>query len=102
MFGHGVINSHHREFQHFIRSHRAQTDHAGGGLFGSTNDVRDQVAPFLVDGAHQIRAVIHGDMWGMVKRCTQVFVISLVVFALDRVNRDLVMRNQRGSHVILS
>ncbi len=71
------FDRHHRELQHLIRCHRAQPDHTGGRLFGAADDVWEQVAPFLVDCAHQIRAIIHGNMRGVVKCGAQVLVVVL-------------------------
>ncbi len=101
MLGHRVIHGHHREFQHPVGSHRAQADHASGGFFCSGDHTRQQVAAFAMKRAHQIGPIVHGHLGFMVQGRTEVFVISLVILALDGKNGDFILGNQSRCHVIL-
>jgi len=55
-----------------------------------------------MDDTHQIRAVIHGDVRLVIEGGLQMIVIGGVVFALDGVDRDFVIGDQRGGNIILS
>ncbi len=52
--------------------------------------------------ADEIGAIIHCEVRSDVERGVDVFVVSIIIFALYRVDGDLVMRYERSSHIVLS
>ena len=60
-----------------------------------------QLAPFLVQRADQIGAVVHRHCGLVVKGGVDMLVVGLVVLALDGEDRDLEMGDERGGHVVL-
>ena len=101
MLGLRIVHRDDREVQRPVGCHGAQADHAGGGLFGAADDVGQQLAAFFVERAHQVGAVIHGHVRLVVEGGVDVLVVGDVVFALDGVNGDLEMGDQRSRHIIL-
>ena len=101
VLGHGVVDRDDREVQGAVGSHGAQADHAGGGFFGAADHVRQQVAALLVQRADQVGAIVHGHVRFVVQGGVHVLVIGDVVLALDGKDRDLVVGDQRGGHIVL-
>ncbi len=101
VLGHGVVDRDDREIQHPIRSHGAQADDAGGGLFGAADDFGQQLAPLLVDSRDQVRAVVHGHVRLVVEGRADVLIVSDIIFTFDGKNRHLELIDQRGGHIIL-
>ena len=81
--------------------HRAQADDAGRRLFGAADDAVEQLAALLVERADQVGAVVHRDVRLVVERGLDVPVVGRVVLALDGVDRDPVVRHERGRDVVL-
>ena len=101
MFSHGVVDGHHRKLERTVLGHSLQPNHTGGGFLGATHDFTQLTHTFLVQCAHQVRSIIHGDSRMMVESSVKVAVIGLVVLAFDSIDRDLVMHHQRCGHIIL-
>ena len=51
--------------------------------------------------AHQIRPIVHGDVWGMVKGSLDVLVIGDVVLTFDSKGGHFVNVNQGSRHIVL-
>ena len=93
VFGGAVINGDHGKAQSAVIRHRAQANDAGGGFLCAAHDFVQDLAPIFVDRADEVGAIIHCDMWFVIERRMDVFVIGLVVLALDGINRNLVVRH---------
>ena len=85
MLGLRIVHGDHRILQRAVFGHRAQADHAGGGLLGAADDVGDQVLVLGEQQRHQVRAVVHRHLRLVINRGVQVRVVGGVVFALDRI-----------------
>ena len=101
MLGQRVVHRDDGEHQLAVVGHRAQPDDAGRRLLGAADDAVEQLAALLVDGAHQVGAVVHRDVRLEVERGLDVLVVGRVVLALDGVDRHLIVRHQRGGDVVL-
>ncbi len=101
MLGVGVVDRDDRELQCAVGRHRAQPDNACSGLLGAADHVGERLRAFRMDAAHDIRAVVHGDLRLVVDRSVDVRVVGLSVLALDGVGADTVLRHERRGDVIL-
>ncbi len=101
MLGVAVVDGDHREFERAVVRHCPQANHARRRLFRPADDAVEQLAAALVDRADEVSAVVHRHLWLMIERRLDVVVVGVVVFALDGVNGDFVVRHQRRRYVIL-
>ena len=60
-----------------------------------------QVRALAVQDADDVGAVVHGDVGAVVDAGVDVRVVRVVVLALDGVDADAVVVDQRGGHVVL-
>ncbi len=63
MFGQRIVDGNDREGQFTVGFHSLKTNNACGGLFRTPQQMRNQFAAAAQYGIHQIRPVIHRDMW---------------------------------------
>ena len=84
-----------------ILGHCAEADHAGGGLLCAGDDSIHYVPTFRQGSGDEIGAVIHGEVRLMIERAEDVRIIRIVIFALNREGRDVVVANQRGGNIVL-
>src|SRR5918993_5305238 len=96
-----IVDRYDRKGEHTLVGHRLEADDASGGLLGATEHLWDQVGPLLEYPRNQVRAVVHRDMRGVVERGGEVTVVGVVVFALYGVYGDVLVRHERGRHVVL-
>ena len=89
------------KLQNAFLGHGAQADHAGGSLFGAADHAFQRIFALGVQDGDQIGAVIHGDVRLVVDGRDDVVVVGVVVLALDREYRNVVVAHQAGRHVIL-
>ena len=101
VLGERVVDRDDREGQHAVLLHRVQPDHARGGLFTAADHVAQQVVVFGIDRRHQIAAVVHRHVRLGRDHRLDVLVVGGVVFAFDRVRRDLIVFAERGRDVVL-
>ncbi len=101
MLGHGVVHRNHGEHQLPALRHSPQPDHARRRLLRAAHHAAQQFASVLVQLAHQIRPIIHGDVRAVVQSGLQMFVIRGVILALNGKDRDFIMGHQRRRHVVL-
>ena len=91
MLGHRIIHRDDRILQRAVLGHGAQTDHAGGGFFGSGNHIRNEIGALGQEHGDEIRAVVHGELRLVLKRRAQVRIVGVVVLALDGKGGDVVV-----------
>ena len=78
-----------------------QADDTCGGLFGTGDDTGQQLTAVLVQHIDQIGPIIHGEMGFVIKRSVDVLVIGHIVFTLNGVYLDLIVRNKRRCDLVL-
>src|SRR5262249_20925870 len=101
VLGEGIVYGDDWISQRPFFGHGPQPDHSRGGLFRPGDDSLDYILTLRQRRADEVSAIIHGEVWFVIERRKNVLVVSLVVFAFDGVNRDIVIAYQRGRHVIL-
>ena len=101
MLGQGIVDRHHRERQRTIGGHGAQPDNTGGGLLGAAQNAAEQFAAVPVEFAHQIGAIIHGELGPVIEGTVEMAVVLVVAGTVDREGGDPKMVNQRCRNVIL-
>ena len=101
MFGVSVVDRHDRIAQHAFLGHGAQANHAGGRFFGAANHIFQLRRALGVQDGDQVGAVVHGELRLVIDRRHDVRVVGVAVLALDGENRNVVVANQTGGHVIL-
>ena len=82
--------------QHAVLSHGAEADHTGGRLLGAADNLRQLLAPRLVQDRHEVRPVIHRELRPVIEGRLDVLVVGLVVLATDGIGLDAVMCRKRG------
>src|SRR6266540_1840205 len=102
MFGIGIVDGDHRELQDAILGHATEPDDAGRSFLGAPPHFGDQVFPLYKYRRDQVGAVIHRDLGLVRQRGEYVAVVSLVVFALERKNRNIILLDKGGRGIILS
>src|SRR5579864_856824 len=101
VLGVGVVDGDNGILQHAFFRHSAQANDAGGGFFGAADHAFERVLALGMEHADQVGAVVHGDVRLVIERGEDVVVVGVVVLALDRENRDVVVAHQRSRDVIL-
>ena len=101
MLGVGVVDGDDGEHQAALGLQRLEADDAGGGLLGAADDVGGHVGALAVEHADDVGAVVHGDVGPVVDAGVDVRVVGLVVLALDGVDADAVVLDERGGDVVL-
>ena len=101
MLGHGIVDGDHREVEHLIRSHGAETDHAGCRFFRAADNIFQKFAAVFVNRRDEIRSIIHGHLRFVIERRVDVFVIRYVVFTFDGIRGNLIHVDQRRGNIIL-
>src|SRR5271165_1329470 len=101
MLGVGVVDGDDGELEDAFLGHGAQADDAGGGLFGSSDHVGEPVGALGMQKRDQVGAVVHGDVGLVVDGGEDMVVVSIVVFALDGEDGNVMVADEAGSHVIL-
>ena len=96
-----IVYGYYGKLQSAVVCHGAQANHAGGGFFCAADDFVQHFTPCLVNGADQIRTVVHSDMRLMIQRGMYMLIIGVVVFTFDGINRDLVIGYQRRRDIVL-
>ena len=81
MLGLRIIYRNDGIFQRSIFRHRAQTDHAGGRLFGAADHAGNQVRVFCEQQRHKVRAIVHRNLACGRWRRIQMRVVSGAVFS---------------------
>src|SRR5262249_14742062 len=101
MFGIGIIDGYDRIAQDAILRHGAQTDHASGGLFRSANHAIENVRSLGVQNADEVGTVVHCDLRLVINGGKNVLVVSIVVFALNGENWNVVIADETRGDIIL-
>jgi hypothetical protein len=101
VLGHGVVDRNDGIAKHAVGRHGLQADNAGGGLLGAADDLGHQVLLLGVQNADHVGAVIHGNLGAFANGLVDMFVIGLVVFALDGESRHLEELHACGRNVVL-
>ena len=101
MLGIGVVDRDHREGEHALLLHGAKPDHTGRRLFGTADDVGQQLAPIAVELRDQVSAVVHRDLGPGREHGVEVPVVPRVVLALVSEDRNAVLLDQRRRRVVL-
>ena len=96
-----VVDGDHRERERAVGLHRLEPDDAGGGLLHAGDDVAELLAAGAVQDADHVGAVVHRQLRLVVDRGLDVLVVGVVVLALDREDRDVVLVDQGGCGVVL-
>ena len=76
VLGERLVDRDDRELQRAVLRHRAQPDHAGGGLLGPGDDVVEQLATTLVQLGDEVGAVVHRHLRTRVEHCLDVRVVA--------------------------
>src|SRR5262245_7620771 len=101
MLGLCVIDGDRREIELSIAQHGFQAVDAGRRFFGCSDDLGNQIWPFTDQGGNDVRAVVNDQMRLVIERDTHMLVVSLDCLTFDRVNRDPVVLDQGGGHIVL-
>src|ERR1700736_1026836 len=101
MLGVGVVDRDDGETQHAFFGHGPQANHARGGFFGAADHAFERVLTLGVQQGNEVSAVVHGDLGLVVNGGQNVAVVGIVVLALDGEDRNIVIANQAGGHVVL-
>ncbi len=101
MLGGRLVHRDDRELENVVLLHGLQADDTGRRLFRASDDRFEEFIPVLVDFGDQVTSIVHGDVWLGVQDLADVAEVGRLVFALDRVDRDAVFDDERGSGLIL-
>ena len=101
IFAVGVVDGNDRERQDPLFLHRLQALDAGGRLFRSASDSRDQFLHVCHHGRHQIGAVVSNDGRPEGKRMPQIIMIFISVHAVMAEHSHAAV-DQSGADVVLS
>ena len=101
MFRHSIVDGDHRVLQHTSCLHRSEPDHAGRGLFRTTDDVLQQIPSVLMHQRYEIGSVVHRDLGFQIKRGIDVLVICVVILTPDSEGGDLVILYERRNDLVL-
>src|SRR6266850_4103900 len=101
MLGHRIVYRDDRILQRAVLSHGAQADHAGGGLFGPGNHIRNEIGALGQEHGDEIRAVVHSELRLVLQSSAQVRIVGVIVLALDGKRGDVVVAIQRCGHFVL-
>ena len=96
-----LVDGDDREAELALRLERLQPDDAGRRLLGAGDDVAELLAPGRVQHADHVGAVVHREVRLVVDRSLDVRVVRVVVLALDREDRDVVLLDERRGDVVL-
>ena len=96
-----VVDGDDREAERTVAFQRLEPDHPGGRLLRARDDVAELLAPRGVQDADHVGAVVHRQLRLVVDSRLDVRVVRVVVLALDRENRDVVLVDERGCDVVL-
>ena len=100
MFAVGVVHQHHRERKLAGRIHGLEPQDAGGGLLAAADHVRKQLRELLVQGGHQVSAVVDDDIRADFQHPADVLEVFLLRTAVD--GKDVqAFVHQRGGDVVL-
>ena len=95
MLGERLVDRDDRELERAVLRHRAEPDHAGGGLLGAGDHVVEQLAAALVQLGNEVGAVVHRDLRARVEHGLDMRVVPGRILALDGVCRDPVLARER-------
>ena len=119
-----IVDGDHRELQHAVLGHGLEADHARRRLLGGAEhpghellavvgreplhpaahrrrQIVEAVQGDHVQGAHEVRAVVHCDVGPVRERRADVVVVTVVVFALDGEDFEAVILDEVGGDVVL-
>ena len=96
-----LVDGDDREAERAVALERLQADDAGRRLLGAADHVAELLAAVCVEHADHVGAVVHRDLRLVVDRGLDVRVVRVVVLALDREDRDVVLLDERGGDVVL-
>jgi hypothetical protein len=96
-----IVHGDDRVLEDSLFRHAPQADHAGGGFLGAADDAFDELFALRVDGAHQIRSVVHGHVGSVGKGGMDVAIVGFLVFSLHGKNGDVVVFGQGCGDVVL-
>ena len=96
-----VVDGDDGEAERTVTFERLEPDHPGGRLLRARDDVAELLAPRRVQDADHVGAVVHRQLRLVVDSRLDVRVVRVVVLALDRENRDVVLVNERSGNVVL-
>ena len=74
--------------------------HAGGRLFGTSQDPGQKLAALRVEHGNKITPIVNDDLWAGIQRLRQKLVVFLRRAAVRSVDQDSVLY-QSGSNIIL-
>ncbi len=124
VLGEAVVHRDHRKLQHLVVGHGPQADDARRRLLGRADHRLDQAASLLgrqrgrpapyrlgqviealerdhVERADEVRAIIHRERRSVSQGGADVFVVDVVLFALDGEDLDAVVPDQMCGDVVL-
>ena len=96
-----VVDGDDREAERAVALERLEPDHAGRRLLRAGDDVAELLAAGGVQDADDVGAVVHRQLRLVVDRRLDVRVVRVVVLALDREDRDVVLVDERSRDVVL-
>src|SRR5581483_8841939 len=96
-----VVHRHDRIAERAVGRHRPQPDHAGRRLLRAPEDLADLLGALAVQQAHEVGAVVHGDVRPVIEHRVDVTVVRLVVLAPDREHVDAGLLAERRRDVVL-
>ena len=101
MLGLRVVDGDDRIFQCAVFRHGAKADDAGGGFFGAGDDVFYLFGALSEEHGDEVGAVVHSHLRLVIESGAKVAVISFVVFALDRIGRNVEVAIEGGCDLVL-
>ncbi len=100
VLGLGVVDGDDRVFQRPGGGHGPETDDACRRLLGAADDFTQQLGALGMQNSHQVGAVVHGQLRLDVEGGHDMFVIGLIILALDGVGGNAVYGQRRGDVVL--
>ena len=98
--GGGVVDCHHGVLEGPVLLHGPEPVYARGGLLAASLDVGDELGPLPVDAAHQVAAVVHGELRLPVHDAVDAPAVLLACLLPPRVDLGS-CRRQRRHHRVL-
>ena len=96
-----LVDGDHREAELAVALERLQPDDARRRLLGARDHVAELLAAMRVEDADHVGAVVHRQVRAVVDGRLDVAVVGVVVLALDRVDRDAVLLDERRRDIVL-
>ena len=84
-----------------LLSQAPQPDTTGGSLFSASDNIADEFLAIFMNCAHQVSAIVQGDMGSMFQGSINVLVIGFVVLPIYGIDRDAILCHQGRSDIVL-